>query len=161
MIDDKRINISVATHAAFGTFTLAATDQKIRNLEFGGNLIPSPTPKSSLILQALKWLEAYFNGLPVDPFPMDRLDLSAGTNFEQKVWKALWAIPYGKIVSYAHVAKIIDHPKAYQAVGQANHRNPLPIFIPCHRVLGSHGQLGGYAPGIHYKKLLLKLEGVR
>lgn len=82
-----------------------------------------------------------------------------GSDFEKKVYKALMQIPYGKFLSYKEIAQNIKHPKAFRAVGNANSKNELPIFIPCHRVVASKG-LGGYNGGLELKKFLLKLEGV-
>lgn len=83
-----------------------------------------------------------------------------GTPFQQKVWRALSQIPYGVTVSYGHIAEQIESPKAYQAVGMANHRNPISIIIPCHRVIGNDGKLIGYGGGIWRKEWLLKHEGI-
>lgn len=81
-----------------------------------------------------------------------------GTAFQLRVWEALATIPYGKIVSYGAVAVQIGQPQASQAVGAANGRNPLPIVVPCHRVVGADGQLTGYRGGLHLKEFLLDLE---
>lgn len=87
------------------------------------------------------------------------LPLSAkGTDFQQTVWKQLQEIPYGQTISYSQLAKAIHHPKACRAVGSANGKNPIPIIIPCHRVIASNGGLGGYASGLEIKKQLLALE---
>lgn len=82
-----------------------------------------------------------------------------GTAFERRVWEALLAIPYGETRSYAEIARAIGHPDACRAVGRANGRNPIPIVIPCHRVIGSDGSLTGYGGGLDLKRLLLGLEG--
>ncbi len=76
----------------------------------------------------------------------------------QTVWQALLDVPYGKTASYKQIAEKIGKPKATRAVGMANHKNPLPIFIPCHRIIGSNGQLTGYAGGLELKERLLNLE---
>ncbi len=81
-----------------------------------------------------------------------------GTAFQQKVWQALQTIPYGETRSYRQVAEAIGHPKAYRAVGGANHKNPIMIVIPCHRVIGADGRLTGYASGLGVKEQLLQLE---
>ncbi|MFO7154394.1 MAG: methylated-DNA--[protein]-cysteine S-methyltransferase [Caldicoprobacter oshimai] len=83
-----------------------------------------------------------------------------GTPFQLKVWKALQSIPYGKVRSYKDIAIQIGHPKAFRAVGQACGANPIPIIIPCHRVLTASGNLGGFSAGIEIKKALLDLEGI-
>ena len=90
-----------------------------------------------------------------------RLDLSSGTLFQQKVWRALQTIPRGETRSYAWVAKKIGKPKAARAVGAACGANPVPIIVPCHRVIAGDGSLGGFGGGPALKKRLLALEGVR
>lgn len=81
-----------------------------------------------------------------------------GTPFQEKVWAALREIPYGETRSYKDIAEAIGHPKAFRAVGMANHANPLFIAIPCHRVIGANGSLVGYGGGLEMKKALLELE---
>ena len=81
-----------------------------------------------------------------------------GTPFQRRVWSALTEIPYGTVISYKELARRVDRPKGFQAVGQANGRNPLPIFLPCHRVVGADGSLTGYAGGLELKQFLLELE---
>lgn len=83
---------------------------------------------------------------------------AAGTPFQQAVWNALKKIPYGETRSYGEIARQIGHPRASRAVGQANNRNPLPIVVPCHRVIGASGALTGYAGGLDIKVRLLELE---
>ncbi len=87
-----------------------------------------------------------------------RLD-PIGTDFEKRIWKELIKIRYGQTITYRDLAKRVDMPKAYQAVGRANGDNPLPIVIPCHRVIGSDHGLRGYAAGVKTKEFLLRLEG--
>ena len=81
-----------------------------------------------------------------------------GTEFQKKVWDALREIPYGETRSYGEIASMIGNKKAQRAVGMANHRNPIMIFIPCHRVIGANGNLTGYAVGVAVKENLLKME---
>lgn len=81
-----------------------------------------------------------------------------GTAFQIKVWNALCQIPYGKTKSYKDIAREINNPKAYRAVGMANHKNPICILVPCHRVIGTNGELVGYASGLENKRKLLNLE---
>lgn len=89
-------------------------------------------------------------------------ELSYGTTFQQEVWQALSQIPYGETLNYQEVAKKIGRPQAVRAIGQANRRNPLPIIVPCHRVIGKNGQLTGYSgsspEGLMVKQQLLELE---
>ena len=104
---------------------------------------------------SVKEFEEYFKGkrrtfdVPIDP---------DGTPFQKSVWKALLAIPYGETRSYKDIAEAIGNPKAARAVGMANNRNPIPIIIPCHRVIGADGSLVGYGGGLGIKKFLLTLE---
>ena len=117
-----------------------------------GKSTKSPSEFKELIKQFLK----YFKGnLKRFDFP---LDLSLGTPFQQKVWKKLTTIPYGKTRSYKWIASAINNRHASRAVGNANGRNPLPIIIPCHRVIRENGELGGYTGGINIKRFLLNLE---
>jgi methylated-DNA-[protein]-cysteine S-methyltransferase len=87
--------------------------------------------------------------LPLDP---------QGTEFQKRVWRQLETIPYGEIRSYSQIAAAIDAPKAVRAVGAANGSNPIPIVIPCHRVIGANGKLVGYGGGLPLKRRLLDLE---
>lgn len=111
--------------------------------------------ETPLLRAAREELLAYFAGerrdfdLPLDP---------AGTDFQRAVWEALRAIPYGGTRTYGEIAAAVGRPKAVRAVGQSNHVNPLPIFIPCHRVVGKNGALTGYAGGLDLKRALLALE---
>jgi methylated-DNA-[protein]-cysteine S-methyltransferase len=101
-------------------------------------------------------LRRYLEAEPVD-FP-DKLDLVEVTRFQQNVWQIVRAIPYGETRSYGWVANKLGLPKAARGVGQALARNPLPIVIPCHRVISSNGGLGGFGGGVGMKEFLLRLE---
>ena len=100
----------------------------------------------------------YFNGIKVT-FP-DKLDFSTATPFRKDVWQATRSIPYGETMSYRGVAEKIGKPEAARAVGGALNKNPLPVIIPCHRVIGSNGDLVGFGSGLDVKKRLLELEEV-
>jgi O-6-methylguanine DNA methyltransferase len=114
------------------------------------------TPSPHRFRDLMERFMAYFAGHKVD-FP-DRLDLSAATAFRREVWEATRLIPYGETRSYTWVAERMGRPKAVRAVGQALGSNPLPVIIPCHRVLASGGGLGGFSGGLEMKKFLLHLE---
>lgn len=121
------------------------------------NLCPGmEVGETALIRLAAAQLREYFAGarrgfdLPLAP---------AGTAFQRSVWAALREIPWGETRSYSEIAGAIDRPRACRAVGQANHRNPILILIPCHRVIGRDGSLTGYGAGIGMKQRLLELEG--
>jgi len=103
-------------------------------------------------------LRIYLDGGKVN-FP-DELDLSGATHFQRRVWDATRLIPCGETRSYAWVAQQVGKPGAARAVGQALARNPLPIIIPCHRVITSDGKLGGFSGGVGMKKALLNLEAL-
>jgi methylated-DNA-[protein]-cysteine S-methyltransferase len=81
-----------------------------------------------------------------------------GTAFQQEVWQVLQTISFGETRSYGEIARVMGKPKAARAIGQANNRNPIAIVIPCHRIIGAHGQLTGYAGGLERKEYLLELE---
>jgi methylated-DNA-[protein]-cysteine S-methyltransferase len=114
------------------------------------------SPEAAMLKIAEKLLRKYFSGERVS-FDVP-LDLRYYTPFQQAVWKAAAAIPSGETRSYAWIAKRIRNPKAVRAVGQALGANPVPIVIPCHRVISSAGTMGGYSGGIKMKKTLLELE---
>ncbi len=117
--------------------------------------IPEDTPVAQ---EACRQLSAYFQGQRKD----FQLPLAwKGTPFRRRVWQALLDIPYGEIRTYAQVAKAVGSPKAVRAVGGACHDNPWLIVVPCHRVVGSSGQLTGYAAGLDTKRFLLEYEGGR
>lgn len=104
----------------------------------------------------IRELQEYFAGKRRDfSVPLDL----RGTEFQLKCWNALLRIPYGKTRTYADIARTVGCPKGFRAVGMANHDNPVPIIVPCHRVLASDGTLGGYGGGIPVKQKLLELEG--
>lgn len=101
-------------------------------------------------------LEEYFKG---DRMIFDLpLDKNAGTPFQREVWDQVSSIPYGETTNYQKIANLMDNPGSVRAVGAANGKNPLPLVIPCHRVIGSDGSLTGYAYGVPLKKQLLLFE---
>ena len=108
--------------------------------------------------KAVKALTRYFEGKQTD---FSGLTLAAaGTDFQKSVWAALARIPYGETRSYADIAREIGNPKGVRAVGLANGKNPIPIIVPCHRVIGANGSLTGFGGGLPTKKWLLELEGI-
>jgi methylated-DNA-[protein]-cysteine S-methyltransferase len=103
-----------------------------------------------------KQLDEYFNRKRKKfDIPLD----ITGTDFQKKVWKEIAKIPYGKVLSYKEIAKKVGGKNYVRAVGRANGRNPVPIIIPCHRVVESNGRIGGYSVGVDIKERLLELEG--
>ena len=105
--------------------------------------------------EANKQLKEYFSGQRTT-FDL-RLHL-IGTEFQKKVWNTLLTIPFGEVRSYKQIAKQIGNEKASRAIGMANHKNPLPLIVPCHRVISSNGKLAGFAQGLKIKQQLLDFE---
>lgn len=143
-----------AADCPVGTLSIHATDQGITRIRFLDE-VPGPITPHPLITRCQAQLAEYFAGtrlhfdLPLAP---------RGTEFQRAVWAALVTIPYGATEGYAALAERIGRPRAQRAVGAANGRNPLPIVVPCHRVIGSSGQLTGYAGGLARKRWLLDHE---
>lgn len=135
---------------------LTADDNNLLRIDFGSQRPANAIEKITPILNlAAQQLEEYFHGLRRDfTIPLK----ANGTQFQQQVWQALTHIPYGMTYTYKELAETIGKPKASRAVGSACNRNPLPIVIPCHRVIGSSGSLTGYAGGLELKAMLLKME---
>jgi AraC family transcriptional regulator of adaptative response/methylated-DNA-[protein]-cysteine methyltransferase len=111
---------------------------------------------SSILKESENQLRLYFNS-KLEAFDLP-LELE-GTEFQKSVWNQLTKIPFGKTINYGQIAVRIDKPKSSRAVGMANHNNPIPIIIPCHRVIGKNGALVGYGGGLWRKKWLLEHEG--
>ena len=143
-----------------GSLLLAADDAGLRQIRFVNGRHPAnPDPswqQDSIPLQpTIRQLRAYFAG------ELEEFDLKLapeGTPFRLNVWRELCEIPFGKTISYGELARRIGNPKASRAVGLANGSNPIPIVIPCHRVIGSNGKLTGYGGGLPIKEKLLALE---
>lgn len=136
-----------------GSLHLIATDTALTGLYFESAL---DTEENEIIINTKKQLDEYFKGIrKVFDLPLAYLH---GTDFQKKAWNALLRIPYGETRSYQQMAQQIGHPKAVRALGGANHRNPISIIIPCHRVIGKNGSLTGYGGGMENKEFLLQLE---
>jgi methylated-DNA-[protein]-cysteine S-methyltransferase len=150
---------------AHGPLLLAATDAGLVHVNFQKGTHPrtpdllwveEKAPRHKVLQAAARQFTAYFAGalrdfdLPLAP---------AGTAFQQKVWKALCGIPYGRTITYGELARRVGKPTAARAVGAANGQNPLPVIVPCHRVIGADGSLTGYGEGLPIKQALLELEG--
>lgn len=138
-----------------GRITLASDGSSLTQLAFGAVELAGTNTPTVLTNEAANQVQEYLAGrrkafdLPLDPH---------GTAFQQQVWDALQHIPYGETRSYQQVAQMLGKPQAMRAVGGANNKNPLPIVIPCHRVIGVSGDLVGYVAGLKIKKFLLDLE---
>ncbi|MGL5088913.1 MAG: methylated-DNA--[protein]-cysteine S-methyltransferase [Cetobacterium sp.] len=140
---------------SIGLLKIEANEEEILKIELN-NTTSNRTFKLTKILEiAIKEIKEFLNGkrkefsFKINPH---------GTEFQKRVWKALLSIPYGEIKSYKNIAHDIGNPNASRAVGMANNKNPIPIVIPCHRVIGSNGKLTGYAYGLSLKEDLLNIE---
>lgn len=136
-----------------GALTLISDGSALTHLLFGH--LKAETEADGVLREARRQLDEYFAGqrrefdLPLRP---------SGTEFQLRVWQALREISYGQTATYADIARAIGRPKAFRAVGQANHVNPISIIVPCHRVVGSDGSLTGYGGGLAVKTALLTRE---
>jgi len=136
---------------------LFASAGELSEIRFGSGMSPASEqePDHPVLRETARQLKLYFAGslrcfnLPLKP---------NGTEFQQRVWQALLQIPYSETRSYGEIAQQIGSIKAVRAVGAANGRNPIPIVIPCHRVIGANGKLTGFGGGLPLKRYLLKLE---
>ena len=137
-----------------GYLHVTASAVGIRTVHFSANR-PEPTASNEHVEQCIRQLDEYFNGQR-KVFDLS-LDL-VGTSFQVKVWKELMNIPFGKTISYLELAKRLGDEKVIRAAASANGSNPVAILVPCHRVIGSNGDLVGYAGGLHRKKWLLEFE---
>ena len=145
-----------------GPLLVAGNDAGLHLIEFHAPRHPVPRGEDwregdhAVLQQAQRQLDAYFAGrrqgfdLPLAP---------QGTAFQRQVWWELANIPFGRTISYAELARRVGRPTAMRAVGAANGRNPIPIVLPCHRVIGADGSLTGFGGGLPTKQFLLRLEG--
>jgi methylated-DNA-[protein]-cysteine S-methyltransferase len=142
-----------------GPIVLYADDDAITWIDINGERAkPAGKSKPNAILKrAEKQMKEYFAGkrtqfdLPLAP---------SGTDFQMRVWKAMQKIPFGQVLTYGQLARVVNRPAASRAVGAACGRNPLPIVVPCHRVVGSTGSLTGFGGGLEMKQWLLEHEGI-
>lgn len=143
---------------AIGKIGISERNNEITNVYFENSTVSTQGKilnETAILKEAHQQLEDYFNGTR----KTFSLTLAPeGTPFMKKVWQALCEIPYGETQSYKDIAQKINNDFAYRAVGLANNKNPIPIFIPCHRVIGSNKKLIGYAGGLKIKEYLLEIE---
>lgn len=161
--DDDTLATTVLD-APIGRLRLAATDAGLVAVLFPNQKdVSFPMRDGSAgarahLEQAAKALAKYFEGRKRE---FSGLTLApSGTPFQMSVWRALSGIPYGETRSYADIARAIGNPKGMRAVGLANGKNPIPIIVPCHRVIGADGSLTGFGGGLPTKKWLLEFEGI-
>lgn len=144
----------ILVQSPVGPLTLIGTESALTEIAFGDGGAEASSP---VLKQAAEELAEYFAGarreftVPLAP---------EGTAFQKRVWEELRKIPYGETASYGDVAARLGKPGGAIAVGQANSRNPIPIMIPCHRVIGANGKMVGYTGGLHIKRALLAVEGI-
>lgn len=147
-------------HTPIGFLWLDADESGLTTVSFQP-ISESKSANQQILTRTQEQFEEYFTGKRKE-FEIP-LSIKRGTPFQQNVWKALSTIPYGEIRTYKEVAVAVASPKAVRAIGQANRTNPLPIVIPCHRVIGQNGKLTGYmgnaTDGVEIKRQLLLLEG--
>ncbi|MCI8649687.1 MAG: methylated-DNA--[protein]-cysteine S-methyltransferase [Anaerotruncus sp.] len=141
---------------AIGALTVCCTKEAVIAIRFAGQMPPeAQQERTALSDRVAQQIQEYLQGMRKNfELPLQM----TGTDFQKMVWTELCKIPYGETRSYQQIAQQIHNPKACRAVGLANNRNPLPILIPCHRVLGADGSLTGYAGGLDCKQKLLELE---
>jgi len=148
-----------------GIFTATFSEKGLAQLDFPNGRKASHAVDVPAARRPEQWFRAAERALKLilagrTPKILPPLDLSAGTAFQQSVWNALRRIPAGQTRSYAEVARAIGRPHAVRAVGQACGANPIPVLVPCHRVLAAHGKLGGFSAGLDWKQKLLAREKV-
>jgi methylated-DNA-[protein]-cysteine S-methyltransferase len=149
----KRVFVASTSKGVCAVDFLTSEQSFLKNFrkQFLGNIVRDDRKNQKALTQLKKYLKGELKHFDC-PLDME------GTPFEKKVWSALRKIPYGKTRSYKDIAKSIGHPKAFRAVGNANARNPIPLIIPCHRVIESNGGLGGFGHGVKVKRRLLDFE---
>jgi methylated-DNA-[protein]-cysteine S-methyltransferase len=139
-----------------GPLTLVASGAGLRAVLFDGQAVPSAAGPQPILDEAAEQLREWFAGARTS-FDLP-LDLDRATPFQRRAWLALAAIPYGTTRSYGEQARVLGAPRAARAVGAANGRNPLPVVLPCHRLVGADGSLTGFAGGLGVKRALLAHE---
>ena len=142
---------------AIGRIGIAEENGSITNLYFESDSVPQNMEmcETDVIREAFRQLEAYLAGnLKIFSLPL----APCGTDFRRTIWKILCSVRFGKTASYKEIAIAAGNPKAARAVGMANNKNPIPIFIPCHRIVGANGKLVGFRGGLDLKMILLELE---
>ena len=138
-----------------GHLGILVDEKHLLKISFGETKCGAVVKQTELIKEVEKQLFEYFSGkrkdfdLPLNP---------TGTEFQKKSWNSLLKIPYGKTISYKELALMVENEKYSRAVGMANNKNPIPIIIPCHRVIGANGKLVGYRGGLSIKEKLISIE---
>lgn len=150
----------VQMKSPIGLLTIEGTTNRIKRISLTPQKLKSPLTKpTGVVKKAVDWLDNFFKSKNKKPFPMELMDLGLKTPFQKKVLTELWKLPKGQIETYKGLARRAGSSRAARAVGTVMKNNPLPLMIPCHRVIASDGGLGGFASGVSVKKKLLVLEG--
>jgi methylated-DNA-[protein]-cysteine S-methyltransferase len=162
MPDTKLISLAVPTRE--GTFIATYSDAGLAALDFPGRRKAPPKP-ARIPASVRAWHKLVTKAIQATlagkaPGELPPLDVRNGTEFQQRVWEELLRIPTGHARSYGELARILRQPGAARAVGSACGANPIPLLIPCHRVLAADGRLGGFSGGLDWKRRLLAVEGV-
>lgn len=139
-----------------GGVGLEIMDDAVCRVTFAASGVASAAEPSTVLAATLRQLQEYFGGGRTD-FELP-LAVRQGSDFERAVWKEIAQVPYGETTTYGAIAKAVGQPEGAQAVGTACNRNPLPIIVPCHRVIGANGKLVGFGGGLPRKRWLLSLE---
>lgn len=155
----KKNNLStISYNCPIGLLELEANDnnlQKISFLKEDSSIFSSKTTDNIILKETITQLNEYFAGtrtkfnIPLEP---------QGTEFQNKIWQAMSSVPYAATISYKDLATLAKRPKASRAAGMSCNKNPFPVIIPCHRIVGSNGNLTGYAGGLDKKQWLLQFE---
>ncbi len=148
---------STTFESPLGILQLVGNSTYLTHLLFAHQQLAMMPNPNALLLEAQKQLEQYFNA---ERKQFDIPLIASGTPFQQEVWHHLQTIPFGKSISYQQMSEQMKQPLAIRAIASANGKNPIPIIIPCHRVIGSNGKLTGYSGGLANKQFLLQLEGI-
>ena len=149
---------SSTINSPVGLLTLTASDAGLRKLVFDtedSNDLSTNDPEHPILRQAAIELDQFFNNQRTEfTVPLDLV----GTDFQKLVWQQLQKIPFGMTISYSEQSLRMDNPRAIRAIASANGKNPIPIIVPCHRVIGKNGDLQGYSGGLDRKRKLLQIE---
>lgn len=146
---------NITMDSPIGVLKLSSDERSLKSISFDAEYVPRNTFIPDVLIEAQRQLETYFSGslfffdLSVDP---------EGTEFQRRVWEHVSAVTFGCTKSYVEIARELKSENSSRAVGMANAKNPLPIIIPCHRIIGHKGKLTGYAGGLERKKWLLLHE---
>ncbi len=140
-----------------GFWIIKSDEKNLINIGYSAKNVTFKPNKNKITKETYHQLSQYFDK-KLTKFDLP-LDTAAYSPFYQRVWQEVSSISYGRTVSYSHISKALNNPKALRAVGTANGKNPFPIIIPCHRVIGANGKMTGYVFGVEVKKWLLQHEG--